>query len=213
MHNLLEPVNRNQQTCKYIFIQPSTKLSLLFSFFGRPHMYCNLLVLTKSVGPRQPLASLLRLVPSWNYINPLANTVWCSLRPGNSRHTIRWFLSYNYYCIDWACISSCPACGWDSSIPTPVTTDLQTYKDLLLFWHQRATPETCDHWDIWSEWWRDMTRQKQLQEPRQIQIQRQWQRQIHLEISFNDRSKSLVTFETFDQSEEEIWPDQKKDNG
>ena len=28
------------------------------------------------------------------------------------------------------------------------------------FWHQRATQETCDLKEIWSEWWGDMTRSK-----------------------------------------------------
>ena len=34
---------------------------------------------------------------------------------------------------------------------------LQTTTSLFTFWHQRVTPETCDLWDIWSEWWGDMT--------------------------------------------------------
>ena len=43
----------------------------------------------------------------------------------------------------------------------------------------------------------------------QIHRQRQWQRQINIENPFKERPQSLVTFETFDQSDEEIWPDQK----
>ena len=44
----------------------------------------------------------------------------------------------------------------------------------------------------------------------QRQRQRQWQRQIHLESTFKERSQRLVTFDPFDQSDEETWPDQKK---
>ena len=44
----------------------------------------------------------------------------------------------------------------------------------------------------------------------QRQRQRQWQRQIHLENTFKERSQRLVTFETFDQVDEERWSDQKK---
>ena len=40
---------------------------------------------------------------------------------------------------------------------------------------QKAIQETCDLWNIWSEWWEDLTWPKKLQ----WQRQRQWQRQIH----------------------------------
>ena len=82
-------------------------------------------------------------------------------------------------------------------------TNSNTFREL----HQRAILETCDLWDIWSEWWGDMTWPKK----RQWQRQRQRQRQIQLENTFRERSKRLVTFETFDQSDEETWTDQKKD--
>ena len=36
-------------------------------------------------------------------------------------------------------------------------------------------------------------------------------RQIHLENTFKERPQSFVTFETFDQSDEGTWPDQKND--
>ena len=32
----------------------------------------------------------------------------------------------------------------------------------FLFWHYRVSLETCDLWDIWSEWWGDMTWPKNL---------------------------------------------------
>ena len=57
-----------------------------------------------------------------------------------------------------------------------------------------------------------MTWPKKRQWQRQWQIQRQLQRQMHLEDSIKERSQRLVTFETFDQSDGETWPDQKKDN-
>ena len=48
----------------------------------------------------------------------------------------------------------------------------------------------------------------------QTQRQRQWQRQwqIHLANTFKEQSLRLLTFETFDQGDEETWPDQQKDN-
>ena len=41
-----------------------------------------------------------------------------------------------------------------------------------------------------------------------MQRQRQW----HLENTFKEQSLTLLTFETFDQSDEKTWPDQQKDN-
>ena len=41
-------------------------------------------------------------------------------------------------------------------------------------------------------------------------MQRQWQ--LHLENTFKEQSLRLLTFETFDQSDEKTWPDQQKDN-
>ena len=49
---------------------------------------------------------------------------------------------------------------------------------------------------------------KKRQWKRQTQRQTQWQR--HLEDTFKEQSWRLLTFETFDQSDEETWPDQKK---
>ena len=56
-----------------------------------------------------------------------------------------------------------------------------------------------------------MTWPTKRQWQRQIQRQRQWQRQIHLENTFKERLLRLVTFETFDQSDEGTWPDLTKD--
>ena len=42
--------------------------------------------------------------------------------------------------------------------------------------------------------------------------QRQRQRQRHLEDTFKQWHQTLVTFEASDQSNEETWPDQQKDN-
>ena len=57
------------------------------------------------------------------------------------------------------------------------------------FWkhNHRVTLETCDLWDIWSEWWEDMTCPTKIQWERQIQRQWQWQRQKHLENTFKER--------------------------
>ena len=35
---------------------------------------------------------------------------------------------------------------------------------------------------------------------------------IHLESTFKEQYLRLLNFETFDQSDEETWPDQQKDN-
>ena len=40
----------------------------------------------------------------------------------------------------------------------------------------------------------------------------EWSHLWHLEYTFKERSLRLVTFETFDQSDEKTWPDQQKDN-
>ena len=40
----------------------------------------------------------------------------------------------------------------NSSIGDLVTHSLSNF----YFWHYRVTLETCNLWDIWSEWWRDM---------------------------------------------------------
>ena len=54
---------------------------------------------------------------------------------------------------------------------------IKTNTKTKTFWEHplRAILETCDLWDICSEWWEHMTWQKKL--PRQIQRQRQRQRQ------------------------------------
>ena len=80
-------------------------------------------------------------------------------------------------------------------------------------WIEDRGQRLVTFWDIWSEWWGDMTWPKNRQWQRQIQIQRQrlwqrqrqWQRQMHLESTFKERSQRLVTFETFDKSDEGKW--------
>ena len=41
---------------------------------------------------------------------------------------------------------------------------------------------------------------------------RQTQWQIHLDITLKERPQRLITFDTFDQSDEETLPDYQKDN-
>ena len=60
---------------------------------------------------------------------------------------------------------------WPKKITKTNKTVTKTFWEHLL----RAILETCDLWDICSEWWEDMTWPKNWQ--RQIQIQRQLQRQ------------------------------------
>ena len=38
-----------------------------------------------------------------------------------------------------------------------MTLSLTDWLSDFWFWHYRVTLETCDLWDIWSEWWGDMT--------------------------------------------------------
>ena len=52
----------------------------------------------------------------------------------------------------------------NSSIGDLVTHSLWLTDSLsdFWFWHYRVTLETCNLWDIWSEWWGDMTWPKNL---------------------------------------------------
>ena len=75
-------------------------------------------------------------------------------------------------------IFSCPA---DSSIGDFVTHWLTEWP--FKTHTNRVTLETCDLWDIWSEWWGNMTWPKKRQWQRQIQRQRQ----IHLESTFKEQ--------------------------
>ena len=75
----------------------------------------------------------------------------------------------------------------NSSIGDLVTDSLT--HSTFTFDLQRATQETRDLWDIWSEWWGDMT----------------W-----LRMTYQEQSLRLATIETFDQCDEETWPDWKR---
>ena len=95
---------------------------------------------------------------------------------------------------------------------TMTKTNTKTMTIINTFWEhpQLVTPKTFDLWDIWSEWWGNMAWPTKRQWQWQWQRQRQWQR--HLEKTQKERPKRHVTIETFDQSDEETWPDQQKDN-
>ena len=91
------------------------------------------------------------------------------------------------------------------------THTTKTLLENVRFWEptdNHQEPKACDLWDIWSEWLGDMT----------------WPKNTYLhtypptylptyvpplENTLKERSKRLVTFETFDQSDEKTWPDQK----
>ena len=45
----------------------------------------------------------------------------------------------------------------NSSLYDLVTDSLIQSLTDFYFWHYRVTLETCDLWDIWSEWWGNMT--------------------------------------------------------
>ena len=87
------------------------------------------------------------------------------------------------------CLSllSCPEQlnRWPCHCLTHWLTDSVTH-GILLIDIQKVTQLTCDLWEIWSDWWGDITWPKQQQWQRQRQ--RQWQRQIHEENSFKERS-------------------------
>ena len=67
---------------------------------------------------------------------------------------------------------------------TKTMTKTNTFREHL----QRATLESCNLWDIWSEWCGGMTWPTNIH----------WQRQIQLENTFKEQSWRLVTFETSD---------------
>ena len=82
----------------------------------------------------------------------------------------------------------------NSSIGDLVTNSLThslTHGTLLID-IQRATQETFDLWDIWSQWWEDMTWPTKIQ--RQIQRQRQWQRQWQRLVTF----QTLINFDNWE---------------
>ena len=74
----------------------------------------------------------------------------------------------------------------NSSIGDLVTHWL-THRTLLID-IQKAILETCDLWDICSEWWEDMTWPKKLQIQRHRQRQKQRQRQRHFENTSSEQS-------------------------
>ena len=113
-----------------------------------------------------------------------------------------WSVNCYQYCQIW--VFSCPQqlnrwpCHW--------LTDSLTHwlsHSTFTFDIKRATQDTCDLWNIWSEWWGDLTWPTHWS--RQIKRQRQWQRQIHLENIFKEQSHVLVTFGTFDQRGDMTW--------
>ena len=67
---------------------------------------------------------------------------------------------------------------------TMTMTKTNTFRGHL----QGAILETFDHWDIWSEWWGDLTWPKKRQWQRQRQRKRQWKRQIYSESIFKEQS-------------------------
>ena len=89
---------------------------------------------------------------------------------------------------------------------TNTKTITKTFREHL----QRAIFDIFYLWNIWSEWWENMT----WTIKRQRERQRQWQ--IHLENTFKERSLRLLTFETFDHSDDlankKQWEGKHKDN-
>ena len=72
---------------------------------------------------------------------------------------------------------------------------------------QGAILETCDLWDICSEWWGDLTKKKTMTNTNtktKTLTKTNTSREHHQRMI-----QTLVTFQTFDRSDEEIWPEQK----
>ena len=74
----------------------------------------------------------------------------------------------------------------------------------------QRTPSESDPRDLWPL--RHLISVMRGHDLTNNQNQGQWQRQIHLENTFREWPYRLVTFETFDQSDERTWPDKQKDN-
>ena len=78
----------------------------------------------------------------------LGNNVLCSLYSSLSHHAHNSFLFFCQYFNRWPC-----------HLVTHSTHSLTHSRDDTLLKH-RVTPETCNLWDIQSEWWIDMTWEK-----------------------------------------------------
>ena len=82
---------------------------------------------------------------------------------------------YNSTWCEWPFLAVQPLAETALYLPLSLqSTDLPTRG--FTFWHYRAIPETCDLWDIWSEWWRDMTWQfpkKKMDFPRKMDFLRE----------------------------------------
>ena len=84
---------------------------------------------------------------------------------------------------------------------------------------QRAIPDTFDIWNIWSYWWGDMTWPKKRQRQIQTMTNNDKDNEKH---KYTLRTRAILEtynttewpwdcdYETFDQSDEERWPDQNK---
>ena len=87
----------------------------------------------------------------------LGSPSWCKYFP-NIFFIIfirKYFLKYLELCLGFLAVQN-------SSIGDLVTHSLTHWLRTLLIVIQRATLETCELWDIWSEWWEDMTWPKKM---------------------------------------------------
>ena len=79
----------------------------------------------------------------------------------------------------------------NSSIGDLVTHSL-THSVTFWFWHYRVTLETCDLWDIWSEWWGDMTWPKNTYLPTYLPIHLPNYLSTYLCISIREHPKRAI---------------------
>ena len=121
-------------------------------------------------------------------------------------------------CAGTHCIYPCPTfvypCHWLTDSLTHSLTESLTHRGFT-FWHERAILETCDLWDIWSEWWRYMIWPRKYL-PTYIPIHLPTYPPTYLPASFTEHPQGAIP-ETCDLCDiwSEWWGDMtwpKKDN-
>ena len=99
----------------------------------------------------------------------------------------------------------------DKKTMTKTKTKIQRHlENTLKEWPRYFWPVSITVWDIWSEFWGDLTWPTKRQWQRQVQRHGQWQK--HLENTLKERPTRLLTIEILYQSDEDTWHNLQKDN-